>query len=177
MEPSQSAARRRIAESFREFDDGSKGWLTRNDLKCAVACLVGYKPSKVGWHVGYARWAERGEGDMTCGGTRMTLLTPFMRQVELGEILRAVPEGSVLDEAAFTACMEWRLGIQDPDERIRQIFKSFDYRCAAVTGCCPPGCCTSHAIAFPSWSPPLGTCDVDSDMPTQVLVSLAATTC
>jgi len=143
MEPSQSAARRRIAESFREFDDGSKGWLTRNDLKCAVACLVGYKPSKV----------------------------------ELGEILRAVPEGSVLDEAAFTACMEWRLGIQDPDERIRQIFKSFDYRCAAVTGCCPPGCCTSHAIAFPSWSPPLGTCDVDSDMPTQVLVSLAATTC
>mmetsp|Transcript_8236 Transcript_8236/g.21018 ORF Transcript_8236/g.21018 Transcript_8236/m.21018 type:complete len:155 (+) Transcript_8236:246-710(+) len=96
MEPSQSAARRSIADSFREFDDGSKGWLTRNDLKCAVACLVGYKPSKV----------------------------------ELGEILRAVPEGSVLDEAAFTACMEWRLGIQDPDERIRQIFKSFDYRCS-----------------------------------------------
>lgn len=96
MSIEQATLRKNISESFHRFDDGGKGWLGSGDLKCAVASLVGYKPSKV----------------------------------ELEEILRAVPEGAVMDEENFASCMEWRLGIQDPDQRTRQIFKSFDYRCS-----------------------------------------------
>ena len=33
--------------SFQRFDDGGKGWLSRSELKFALASMLGYKPSKV----------------------------------------------------------------------------------------------------------------------------------
>ena len=36
-----------ICESFKAFDEGAKGWLARHDLKCAMASLTGYKPSRI----------------------------------------------------------------------------------------------------------------------------------
>jgi hypothetical protein len=47
MSIEQATLRKNISESFHRFDDGGKGWLGSGDLKCAVASLVGYKPSKV----------------------------------------------------------------------------------------------------------------------------------
>jgi Ca2+-binding EF-hand superfamily protein len=35
------------ADSFHQFDDGGKGWLSRSELKFALASMLGYKPSKV----------------------------------------------------------------------------------------------------------------------------------
>lgn len=43
--PSRAVIREHIAQSFKRFDDGDKGWLNRHDLKCAFASLTGYKPS------------------------------------------------------------------------------------------------------------------------------------
>jgi Ca2+-binding EF-hand superfamily protein len=43
--PSRAVTREHIAQSFRRFDAGDKGWLDRHDLKCAFASLTGYKPS------------------------------------------------------------------------------------------------------------------------------------
>eukprot|EP00899_Mesostigma_viride_P008983 jgi/Mesvir1/18086/Mv09387-RA.1 len=37
---------RRVNESFDIFDGDSKGWLTRHELKCAIASLCGMKPSR-----------------------------------------------------------------------------------------------------------------------------------
>lgn len=39
--------KKNVEESFKRYDEGSKGWLSRQDLKCAMASLTGYKPSKV----------------------------------------------------------------------------------------------------------------------------------
>mmetsp|Transcript_44341 Transcript_44341/g.84806 ORF Transcript_44341/g.84806 Transcript_44341/m.84806 type:complete len:159 (+) Transcript_44341:213-689(+) len=35
-----------IQESFRSFDENSKGWLSKSELKCAMASLLGVRPSK-----------------------------------------------------------------------------------------------------------------------------------
>ena len=43
--PSRAVIREHIAQSFKRFDEGDKGWLDRHDLKCAFASLTGYKPS------------------------------------------------------------------------------------------------------------------------------------
>ncbi len=36
-----------IRESFKIFDAGNKGYLCRDDLKCALISLLGIKPTKV----------------------------------------------------------------------------------------------------------------------------------
>ena len=36
-----------IKESFKLFDAGNKGYLRRDDLKCALISLLGIKPTKV----------------------------------------------------------------------------------------------------------------------------------
>mmetsp|Transcript_38348 Transcript_38348/g.83422 ORF Transcript_38348/g.83422 Transcript_38348/m.83422 type:complete len:166 (-) Transcript_38348:123-620(-) len=41
------ATRQQIDESFHRFDEGGKGWLSRSELKFALASMLGYKPSKV----------------------------------------------------------------------------------------------------------------------------------
>eukprot|EP00238_Polyblepharides_amylifera_P004585 CAMPEP_0196581250 /NCGR_PEP_ID=MMETSP1081-20130531/33183_1 /TAXON_ID=36882 /ORGANISM="Pyramimonas amylifera, Strain CCMP720" /LENGTH=154 /DNA_ID=CAMNT_0041901407 /DNA_START=72 /DNA_END=533 /DNA_ORIENTATION=+ len=41
-----AATKKHILESFQEFDEGSKGWLSKSDLKCAMLSLFGRKPTK-----------------------------------------------------------------------------------------------------------------------------------
>ncbi|KAH3763399.1 hypothetical protein Pelo_4733 [Pelomyxa schiedti] len=35
---------------FADFDEGGKGWLTRQDLRMAMTALLGYRPSKTELH-------------------------------------------------------------------------------------------------------------------------------
>ena len=37
----------RVREAFEAFDGGRKGWLERRELKCAMAALLGYRPSRL----------------------------------------------------------------------------------------------------------------------------------
>ena len=37
----------RVREAFEAFDGGCKGWLERRELKCAMAALLGYRPSRL----------------------------------------------------------------------------------------------------------------------------------
>ena len=50
-------------------------------------------------------------------------------QSEVNYMLQHAP-GQQITQQLFVQLMEKRLQVLDPDERIRQIFKSFDYRCA-----------------------------------------------
>mmetsp|Transcript_28448 Transcript_28448/g.80275 ORF Transcript_28448/g.80275 Transcript_28448/m.80275 type:complete len:155 (-) Transcript_28448:401-865(-) len=90
-----TALRHQIIKSFQQYDDGQKGWLTRAELKCSIASLAGYKPTKT----------------------------------EINSVFQNIPDERITQEV-FVERMEKRLQVQDPDERIRQIFKTFDYRCS-----------------------------------------------
>ena len=54
----------RVREAFEAFDGGRKGWLERRELKCAMAALLGYRPSRL-----EVRWLlERAGGGAAGGG-------------------------------------------------------------------------------------------------------------
>ena len=46
----------RVREAFEAFDGGRKGWLERRELKCAMAALLGYRPSRL-WDHREQRWS------------------------------------------------------------------------------------------------------------------------
>mmetsp|Transcript_2470 Transcript_2470/g.4130 ORF Transcript_2470/g.4130 Transcript_2470/m.4130 type:complete len:160 (+) Transcript_2470:332-811(+) len=55
-----TTTRLHLDESFHQFDDGGKGWLSRSELKFALASMLGYKPSKVEVDIILQRCPEEG---------------------------------------------------------------------------------------------------------------------
>ena len=155
--------RNRISESFALFDEGKKGWLSRSDLKCAVASLIGHKPTK-------ARGPTQDhEQRLTCFAhcylvvvdrAYLTLLVVDSGglQAELEGIFGTARADEGVLRADFLKCMEallhGRAGTDD--DRIRQVFKAFDLRCERCTTPEPSSCPRGQPSLLPCrWlSPP-----------------------
>mmetsp|Transcript_6240 Transcript_6240/g.7161 ORF Transcript_6240/g.7161 Transcript_6240/m.7161 type:complete len:169 (+) Transcript_6240:96-602(+) len=64
VDPEHLSSKRTIKDSFQRFDQDSKGWLSRHELKCAMASLTGVKPTKVEVENILHRVAEGGPVDL-----------------------------------------------------------------------------------------------------------------
>ncbi|GAB1601393.1 EF-hand calcium-binding domain-containing protein 11-like isoform X1 [Argonauta hians] len=84
---------------FKEFDAGSKGYLTREDVKMCTLSLLGYKPSKY----------ETDRIMQTCRGKS---------NQEKG-----------LNVDSFIEAMTPKMATRDENEEIRLTFMAFDYGC------------------------------------------------
>lgn len=100
-QPNECALRQDCIKAFEHADEGSKGFLTREDYKVAVLELLGYKPSKYElesvWKVHVCQ--QQQESTVECLG---------------------------VNKDRFLAVMFQRLLQKDQDELIRQVFVSFD---------------------------------------------------
>ncbi|CAH1792555.1 unnamed protein product [Owenia fusiformis] len=90
---------RLISNIFHQYDETQKGYLTRGELKFAVASLFGYKPSKFEVDQMMENNTNKGQEEQGVGLQR------------------------------FTELMSAKLSSRDEDDEIRQIFLALDLQC------------------------------------------------
>ncbi|CAM9791995.1 unnamed protein product [Chrysoparadoxa australica] len=101
--------RQDVQRCFEAFDDGSKGWMTKEDFKLAATALLGFRPTK--YEMG--KWVQQAGQELNRGCPSN------------GRDLGAMH----MSRDCFTRVMEHRLALQDRSDTVRQMFKAFDIHC------------------------------------------------
>ncbi|KAK9804252.1 hypothetical protein WJX72_003552 [[Myrmecia] bisecta] len=118
------AFRKHACESFQLFDEGTNGWLDRSGVKCALASLLGYKPTPLE--------VDRVMQRCPCGQVDMTTFVQYaearLAMRDPDEHMRNIFKAFDQRRAGFITCQDLHTAVQQSAPHIpaRTVDTMFD---------------------------------------------------